>query len=40
MTEGDLPHKAQELVTEWLIQHQKELQAMWDTQSISKLPPL
>lgn len=40
MTEGDLPGKAQELVTEWLTQHQKELQAMWDTQNISKLPPL
>ncbi len=40
MTEGDLPKKAQELVTEWLKQNQKELQEMWDTQQIYKLPPL
>ena len=40
MTEGDLPKKAQELVTEWLMLYQNELQSMWDTQNISKLPPL
>ncbi|MBQ3427864.1 MAG: DUF4160 domain-containing protein [Clostridia bacterium] len=40
MTEGDLPKKAQELVIEWLMQYQNELQSMWDTQNISKLPPL
>ena len=40
MTEGDLPAKAQELVTEWLKQNQKELLKMWETQTISKLPPL
>lgn len=40
MTEGDLPRRAQELVTEWLKQNQKELQEMWDTQQIYKLPPL
>jgi len=40
MTEGDLPTKAQELVTEWLKQNQKELLKMWETQTISKLPPL
>ena len=40
MTEGDLPKKAQELVTEWLEMHQNELQEMWETQNIKKLPPL
>ena len=40
MTDGDLPIKAQELVGEWLDQHSKELQEMWDTQVITKLPPL
>ena len=40
MTTGDLPRKAQELVTEWLEQHDAELQYMWDTQKLGKLPPL
>lgn len=40
MTEEDLPTKAQEFVTEWLKQNQKELLKMWETQTISKLPPL
>lgn len=40
MIEGDLPRKAQELVVEWLTQHQSELQEMWETQNIQKLPPL
>ena len=40
MTEGDLPKKAQELVTEWLKLHQTALQTMWDEQKIGKLPPL
>lgn len=40
MIQGDLPKKAQELVTEWLAMHQSELQAMWDSQNIYKLPPL
>ncbi len=40
MTEGDLPGKAQELVREWLNVHQNELQEMWDTQKLGKLPPL
>ncbi len=40
MTDGDLPGKAQELVMEWLSQHSSELQQMWDTQKIYKLPPL
>lgn len=40
MTEGDLPVKAQGLVKEWMSQHQGSLQEMWDTQNLSKLPPL
>ncbi|MBE6097093.1 DUF4160 domain-containing protein [Schwartzia succinivorans] len=40
MIQGDLPPKAQELVTEWLHTYQDELQKMWETQLIHKLPPL
>ena len=40
MIQGDLPGKARELVTEWLSAHQAELQEMWDSQVIRKLPPL
>lgn len=40
MTDGDLPRKAQELVEEWLSQYSDELQKMWDSQEIGKLPPL
>ena len=40
MTDGDLPSKAQELVEEWLDIYYKELQEMWDSQKIGKLPPL
>lgn len=40
MTEGDLPGKAQELVTEWMKVNQCRLQDMWDTQKLEKLPPL
>ena len=40
MIQGDLPSKAQELVKEWLKDYSKELQKMWDSQVIGKLPPL
>lgn len=40
MTEGDLPKKAQELVVEWMQQHQLELLEMWKSQNLYKLPPL
>ena len=40
MLEGDLPKKAQDMVREWLAIHQQELQTMWDTQLIQRLPPL
>ena len=40
MIEGDLPPKAQKLVQEWLGLYSEQLQAMWDSQIIEKLPPL
>ena len=40
MQAGDLPPKAQELVKEWLSIYKEELQKMWDSQVIGKLPPL
>ena len=40
MREGDLPKRAQDLVTEWLSQNQQSLLKMWETQNIVKLPPL
>lgn len=40
MTEGDLPFNAQRLVKDWLPKHQAELERMWETQQIVKLPPL
>ena len=40
MLQGDLPKKAQELVKEWMQKYQADLQKMWDTQKITKLPPL
>lgn len=40
MTEGDLPNRAQKMVKEWLTEHKTELQEMWNTQKIVKLPPL
>ena len=40
MMEGDLPPKAQALVREWLSLYSEQLQAMWDSQIIEKLPPL
>lgn len=40
MMEGDLPPKAQALVREWLSIYSEQLQAMWDSQIIEKLPPL
>ena len=40
MEQGDLPQRAQEMVTEWLNLYRNELQNMWETQIIRKLPPL
>ena len=38
--EGDLPSKALALVREWLALHRNELQKMWDTQEMKKIPGL
>ena len=40
MTDGDLPANAQRLVKDWLVQHRNELEEMWASQKIVKLPPL
>ena len=40
LTEGNLPNRAQKMVKEWLNEHKNELQEMWSTQKIVKLPPL
>ncbi len=40
MFEGDFPVKAQDLVTEWITLTKDELLRMWETQVITKLPPL
>lgn len=40
MTDGDLPQKAQKLVKEWLEIYKTQLQKMWESQKIEKLPPL
>lgn len=40
MIDGDLPCKAQELIKEWLHIHQNELLNMWQSQQITKLPPI
>ena len=40
MIVGDFPKRAQNLVSEWILQNQVELQKMWDSQKIEKLPPL
>jgi len=40
MIRGDLPQKAQVMVTEWLSSYKNDLQKMWDTQQIRNLPPL
>ena len=40
MTDGDLPLTAQKLVKDWLALHKDELEEMWRTQRIVRLPPL
>ncbi len=40
MFEGDMPQRAQQMIREWLIEHKDELNQMWQTQKIVKLPPL
>lgn len=40
MIEGDLPSKALNMASEWVLLHQKELLEIWETQNFKKLPPL
>ena len=40
MIEGDLSMKAQKLVKEWGEQHKDALMTMWNTKTLTKLPPL
>jgi hypothetical protein len=38
--EGEFPPKARELVKEFIMTYQKELEEMWETEQYRKLPPL
>ena len=38
--EGEFPPKAKELVKEFIMTYQKELEEMWETEQHRKLPPL
>ena len=38
--EGEFPPKAKELVKEFIMTYQKELEEMWETETYRKLPPL
>ena len=40
MIEGDLTPRAVKMVQEWGLNHTDELQDMWDSKNITKLPPL
>ena len=40
MIQGDMPKRGQKMIEEWLSLHQEELQKMWDSRKIYKLPPL
>ena len=40
MLYGDLPTKAQSLVKEWAVMHQKELMVIWESKILQKLQPL
>lgn len=40
MEAGDLPHRAQSMVKDWLEIYKFELIEMWNSQDIGKLPPL
>ncbi len=40
MIEGDLPNRAQKLVTEWAQLYKNELMAMWKSQEFKQLPGL
>ena len=38
--EGEFPPKAKDLVKEFIMTYQKELEEMWETEQYRKLPPL
>ena len=38
--EGEFPSKAKELVKEFILKYQAELNRMWETEQYIKLPPL
>ncbi len=38
--DGDLPHRAEKILAEWVELHEKELLQIWETQNFVKLPPL
>jgi hypothetical protein len=40
MIEGDLPNRAQKLVTEWAQLYKNELMVMWKSQKFKQLPGL
>ena len=40
MLEGDLPLKAQHLIKEWGTKHKQEIMQMWNSKTLTKLPPL
>lgn len=40
MIEGDLPAKAQKMVSEWGAMYADQLMEMWNTKTLKKLPPL
>ena len=40
MIEGDLPQKAQDLIKEWWEIHHSDIETMWNTKTLKKLPPL
>ena len=40
MIEGDLPKRAESMVSEWASVYKSELLSIWNTQEFRKLPPL
>ena len=40
LIEGEFPTKAINLVKEFILKNQKELEEMWETEKYKKLPPL
>lgn len=40
MFEGDLPHKEQALVTQFVIRNREKLQQIWDAQIFEVIPPI